>query len=348
VWADRGPRGTEIKSGNGNVMSGPLNQVANLPAGKYAEIGVHHDQETHDMVVTRVVGLVTPPFNAVPEGIEAYIPVLTPLKYVQPVVPEAAQEILGVVDLLVAIDAMGKVTQAEALTGPEPLRQSAIDAVKQQRYRPVLRDGRPVSACTRAAVTFIVKDKSLAGTFDTFDEIQEAHRLQIIEMRFPRSPAQILADREQDAGGGDEMRRFYALADLAKAAFKADVSDKAVAYANELLLAARQHPKDWNYGNAIHDGNLVLGLLAVRQGNIEEAGEHLLHAGNTPGSPQLNSFGPNMSLAKALLEQDERDTVLEYLARCRSFWKNGVERLDEWSETVRSGGMPDFGSNLRY
>ena len=60
------------------------------------------------------------------------------------------------------------------------------------------------------------------------------------------------------------MRRFYALANLAKAAFKADVSEKAAGYANELLLAARQHREDWNYGNAIHDGNLVLGLLAVR------------------------------------------------------------------------------------
>ena len=40
-----------------------------------------------------------------------------------------------------------------------------------------------------------------------------------------------------------------------------------------------------------------------------------------PGSPQLNSFGPIMSLAEELLEQGEPDTVLEFFAECRKFWK---------------------------
>jgi hypothetical protein len=67
VWADRGPRGTEIKSGDSNVISGYLNQVANLPAGKYAEIGVYRDPEAdNDMVVTQIVGLVSPPFSSSP------------------------------------------------------------------------------------------------------------------------------------------------------------------------------------------------------------------------------------------------------------------------------------------
>lgn len=348
AWADRGPRGTEIKSGGGSVISGALNEVANLPAGEYAKIGVHHDQESHDMVVTRVFGLVTPPFNAVPEGIQAYIPSLTPLTRVQLVVAEAAKEIPGVLHLLMTIDATGKVTEAEVLTGPEALRQAAIDAVKQQRYRPVLRDGRPVSAYIGEYVTVMVEGKSITETLNIYDEIEATHRLHAIERRLPRSPAQILADREQDAGGGDDdMRRFYALADLAKAALRARVNEKAADYANELLRAAPQHPENWNYGNAIHDCNLVLGLVAVRQGDIEEAGNYLLAAGDTPGSPSLDSFGPDMSLAKALLEQGERDKVLQYFARCRSFWQSGRQRLDEWSETVRGGGMPDFKGHLQ-
>jgi hypothetical protein len=65
AWADRGPGGTEIKSGNSNVIYGYLNQVANLRAGKYAEIGVYNDASVgNDMVVTQVVGLVTPPFSS--------------------------------------------------------------------------------------------------------------------------------------------------------------------------------------------------------------------------------------------------------------------------------------------
>ena len=141
------------------------------------------------------------------------------------------------------------------------------------------------------------------------------------------------------------MRRFYALREIAKAAFTAGAYDKAASYANELLVTARQARDNWNYGNAIHDANLVLGLLAARLGNVRAASQYLLDAGNTPGSPQLNSFGPDMSLAKALLEKGERDAVLEYFSRCRTFWKMGRERLDTWSEAVRAGGVPTFGFN---
>jgi hypothetical protein len=67
AWADRGPRGIEIKSGGGNEISGYLNQLANLPAGKYSEIGVYRDPNAdNDMVVTKIVGFVTPPFSASP------------------------------------------------------------------------------------------------------------------------------------------------------------------------------------------------------------------------------------------------------------------------------------------
>jgi hypothetical protein len=67
AWADRGPRGTEIKSGDGNVISGILNQLANLGAGKFSEIGVYRDPNvSNDLVVTQLVGIVTPPFSAKP------------------------------------------------------------------------------------------------------------------------------------------------------------------------------------------------------------------------------------------------------------------------------------------
>jgi len=32
-------------------------------------------------------------------------------------------------------------------------------------------------------------------------------------------------------------------------------------------------------------------------------------------------FGPNVSLAKDLIEKGERDTVVEYFEACRKFWK---------------------------
>jgi subtilase family serine protease len=63
AWADRAPRGSELDA---NVISGILNQVANLPAGKFAEIGVYQNPNGKNMEATQVVGLVTPPFNSDP------------------------------------------------------------------------------------------------------------------------------------------------------------------------------------------------------------------------------------------------------------------------------------------
>jgi hypothetical protein len=137
------------------------------------------------------------------------------------------------------------------------------------------------------------------------------------------------------------------LDEMAQAALRAGDEAKAVAYANELLRPGQPDAADWNYGNAIHDGHMVLGLVAVRHGDIPAARQHLLDAGKTPGSPVLGSFGPNMALAKELLEKGERDTVLEYFSECRRFWKMGQASLDAWSKVVRDGGAPVFGGNLR-
>jgi tetratricopeptide (TPR) repeat protein len=147
----------------------------------------------------------------------------------------------------------------------------------------------------------------------------------------------------------EEMTRFYRLDSLAKAAFRAGHSDKAAVYAQESLAAAKKHPKDWNHGNALHHGNNVLGLCALQQGDTKLAASYLIKAGMTPGSPQLNSFGPNMLLAKALLENGaEKDAVVEYFELCRKFWKSGGDRLDRWTRDVNAGNIPEFGGNLRY
>jgi len=55
-----------------------------------------------------------------------------------------------------------------------------------------------------------------------------------------------------------------------------------------------------------------------------------------------------VTLAKELIEKGERDAALEYFAICRTFWKMGGTRLDAWTATVRSGGIPEFGANLAY
>jgi len=56
---------------------------------------------------------------------------------------------------------------------------------------------------------------------------------------------------------------------------------------------------------------MVLGRLALRDGNIAAAKAFLLEAGKSTGSPQMNSFGPNLSLAKDLLQKGEKEVVIK-------------------------------------
>jgi hypothetical protein len=150
------------------------------------------------------------------------------------------------------------------------------------------------------------------------------------------------------AKASTETDRFYALDDAAKENFNAGKIQEAENEARELLVLAPKYRDDWNYGNAIQDGNLVLGRITVRDGRIEDAKKYLLEAGKSLGSPQMNSFGPNMSLAKDLLEKGEHDTVLQYFELCRKFWKMDSGKLNEWSKEVKAGETPDFGANLAY
>jgi hypothetical protein len=81
---------------------------------------------------------------------------------------------------------------------------------------------------------------------------------------------------------------------------------------------------------------------------VETAKARLLDAGKTPGSPQLDSFGPNMELAHELLQKGEKDVVLQYFDLCAKFWTMGGASLDSWRQTVKAGGTPDFGPSLNY
>jgi TonB family protein len=292
--------------------------------------------------------------QAAPALVRAYVPFLAPLQQTQPDYPDAArpQGVEGEVHLLVTLDAQGNVSAAEPLAGPAVLRAAAVAAVKRWKFRPVIRDGQPVLAMTDQTVLLFDLQNPKGGRSGapSFEEQEAAdRRLMDLERQLPRSPEQKLADLEQDSGGGDAMRRFYALNRMAKAALEAGAgaAGKAAAYADELLAAAAEHQRDWNYGNALHDGHTVLGRLALRQGDVPKAREQLLASARTPGSPQLRMFGPTMRLAQELLEKGEKDAVIEYLTLCRNFWTTGAISLSAWSQAVRDGRTPDFGLSLR-
>jgi tetratricopeptide (TPR) repeat protein len=214
-----------------------------------------------------------------------------------------------------------------------------------------------VQILDHAAQFFVLGDKELAESY-----LKRAQQLDPANARWSERLGQLYSLRGGTADAASSfseyekaqtadtsgMTRYYRLASLSKSAYAAGEIDKASQYATELLQLVEQYPRDWNYGNAIHHGNNVLGLVALWREDIEGAKQYLLKAGQTPGSPQLNSFGPNMSLAKALIEKGERDTVLQFFDLCRKFWKMDRNSLSNWADEVKAGKTPNFGANLKY
>ena len=149
-------------------------------------------------------------------------------------------------------------------------------------------------------------------------------------------------------GGG---RYYFYLPYASKVALRIDAIEKAESYAREMLITAETEKDEscnWNYGNAIHDSHNILGRVALRRGDIDAAKKHLIQAGRTKGSPQLDTFGPSMVLAKELLERGESETVLEYLDLCKVFWEMDYGALDKWKTEINNGRVPDFEANLYH
>ena len=161
-------------------------------------------------------------------------------------------------------------------------------------------------------------------------------------------PARYAEAKAGFQGAGTDEERFVFLVTLAKGAFELGAVDEAETRARELLALAATLGNNWNYGNAVHDGHSVLGRVALAKGDVSAAKEQLLEAGRTPGSPQLGSFGPNVSLARDLLAKGEVVTVVEYFRLCQAFWKMEDGRIARWIRWARAGETPDFGPNLVY
>lgn len=159
-----------------------------------------------------------------------------------------------------------------------------------------------------------------------------------LQLALNRAPAEL----QQLSSAQDKNEKFVHLPSAAAAAFHLGLYSEARAYAETALALAPQFEGTWNYGNAVHLGHTVLGLLALNEGNDSLACSELYESGSTPGSPQLNTFGPTMQLAKALLRKGHVVPVLEYLTQCRAFWEMGGKWLDLWEQKVKAGLVPNF------
>jgi tetratricopeptide (TPR) repeat protein len=92
---------------------------------------------------------------------------------------------------------------------------------------------------------------------------------------------------------GNDYQKFLMLKPAADASFELGNYDNAIKYATELLALADHFQSDWNHGNAIHHGNLILGRIALQENDIKSAEDYLLKAGNTDEpvkSPIMDGF----------------------------------------------------------
>ena len=154
--------------------------------------------------------------------------------------------------------------------------------------------------------------------------------------------------RQRMGTAPDRYTRWVNLADVAFWTVDGGNLAEAARLADEVLAMAPEYKCDWNYGNVLHKANLARGRIALRTGSPQAAATFLLEAGRTPGSPQLDSFGPNMLLAEELLARGESGVVIAYIEEVRAFWKMDAHATDAWIGLIQRGRMPNFGAHALY
>jgi hypothetical protein len=187
----------------------------------------------------------------------------------------------------------------------------------------------------------VVKQKSWEILSEEIDDPPALKRS--LQRRVVKSSLKRLANFERNERARQDMFEF---AFATFAAFHSNNLRLANQYANEILEFASQKMDDPNVGDALHAGHTVLGLLALKLNDIATAVEQLQASAQIPSSAVLHSFGPQMWLAKALLENSETQAVIDFLNQCGSFWTRGTLWIEVWQKKILKGRIPNFSSNL--
>ena len=138
-----------------------------------------------------------------------------------------------------------------------------------------------------------------------------------------------------------EEDRYYLLPVLISGSFFREEADAAKRYNNEYLSIAKRHPEYPLRSQALFDANMNAGKLALRRGDRATAARYLLASLETTGSPRLQQFQLDMSLARSLVDWGEREGVAKFLDRCATLAEPG-ERYKAWAADIRRGLNPDL------
>ena len=159
-----------------------------------------------------------------------------------------------------------------------------------------------------------------------------------------------LLKKERSSERDDKRREL--LTTLSKTAYRLDKFDRAKQLATELILDFGKSVYESSYEKATHTGNIVLGLVALRQGDPAKAKEYLLIAIHAPLRDErayLNKI--DTELAKELYAKGEKNAVAEYLKLCENLgnlknypntFESEIKALKLWQEQIKEGKMPSF------
>lgn len=216
-----------------------------------------------------------------------------------------AAHITGTVHLEIHVDAAGRVTEVNALDGPQQLRPAAIEAYLRVAYKPLLKNDIPTPAIVTTAVNFTLSDAPPTNDMEVDKLFQPLHR-NCQQLSLNRDPTALAACRKALAMG----ERFTPGAEL---------EARATAYNDVvlLLIAAGKKSTDLPEAGLLADQavSLVNTLAkasphapAVATAYITRAEVRSL-AGDLKGS-EADCFVAENVLATLLQDQGKRDTLI--------------------------------------
>lgn len=97
---------------------------------------------------------------------------------------------------------------------------------------------------------------------------------------------------------------------------------EALAFADRLMQVAAiaDSRGELSEDDSVHHANIIRGKALLAIGDAAASQAALLAAGDVQGSPALNSFGPDLSLAWDLMRAGHDDAVIGYLRQISRFW----------------------------
>ncbi len=207
----------------------------------------------------------------------------------------------------------------------------------------------------RAPMTADLEPALTAALVLTADKLLEAidHNdgaaVSTLTMEMMNQLRQVFKDARKNRS--ERLSSYLMLTDNLDVALRVNVLAKAVSRATDLQTMVEdmqsKHEDVRYYARNVYDINDAMGRAAFARGDLKAAGEYLLKAAEippgTPGADTLCCAGPNLWLAKSLLDAGQRDVVLKFLEECKQFWTQSVDhRLDQWIAAIRNGESPDL------